>query len=291
MLRTGWRKPFRPAYYNGEMTIAKMHNSAVGESAPHGTETLIGRGIGSVLDLVFPPRCLVCQDPIVSGDRPQCPACVEAIDAERSVIYCPGCACTVVDGEVLGGRCSQCRNKTLRVDGTVRVAAYGGYLAQLVRAYKYNRREALEPILGGWLAQAVESAPWRDRVEAILPVPTYWLRRAGRALYPAERLAAVVAKETGLVHAPLLRRVHGGPHQIGLSKLARIENVRGAFALRADVTLNKARLLLIDDVKTTGATIDECAKVLRHSGAAEVYAAVVVKVSWEPGSRNPIPSI
>ena len=268
-----------------------MHKLVVRGSARDGPETLIGRATRSVMDLVFPPRCLMCQDPIVSGDRAQCPACLEAITAEREVIYCPGCAGTVIDGEVLAGRCSQCRASALRVDGTVRIAAYRGYLGQLIRAYKYHRREALEPILGRWLAQAVESAPWRDRVEAILPVPTHWRHRLGRMLYPAERLTTVVAKEVGLVHTPLLRRVRGGPHQIGLGYNARIKNVRGAFALRRDVILNKARLLLIDDVKTTGATIDECARVLRQSGAAEVYAAVVVKVSWTPGSRNPIPSI
>jgi predicted amidophosphoribosyltransferase len=76
----------------------------------------------------------------------------------------------------------------------------------------------------------------------------------------------------------VLRRVRGGPHQIGLSHSQRVENVRGAFAMARGVTLRGARLLLVDDVMTTGATLNECAKVLRRGGAAEVYAAVVLTV-------------
>ncbi|MGB2985954.1 MAG: phosphoribosyltransferase family protein [Phycisphaerae bacterium] len=149
-------------------------------------------------------------------------------------------------------------------------------LGQVIRTYKYHGCEELEPVLGGWLAEVVGEAPWLDRIEAIVSVPTHWKHRLGRPLYAADMLASIVARKTGLPHVPILRRVRGGPHQIGLSYTARVENVRGAFAIRRGVALRDARLLLIDDVKTTGATLNECAKALRHAGAAEVYAAVVV---------------
>lgn len=159
-------------------------------------------------------------------------------------------------------------------------------LGRLLRSYKYSGREESGPVLAGWLAQVVGGAPWLDRVEAIVAVPTHWRHRLTRPLYAAEALAAVVAKRTALPQAPVLTRVKAGPHQIGLSYTDRADNVRGAFAIRRGVSLKDARLLLIDDVKTTGATIDECAKVLRRGGAAEVYAAVVVTVDWDrPTSR------
>lgn len=90
----------------------------------------------------------------------------------------------------------------------------------------------------------------------------------------------MIAKERDLPYVSLLRRVRAGPHQVGLSYEKRIANVQGAFALRRGCELRDARLLLVDDVTTTGATIKECAKVLRRGGAKEVYAAVVSSVGW-----------
>ena len=160
-----------------------------------------------------------------------------------------------------------------------------------VRSYKYGRREELEPLLGNWLLEAIEASSWRDRIEAIVPVPTHWRRRIKQSVYPAERLASFVADRTDLPQLPILRRTRAGPHQIGLSYTARVKNVRGAFAVRSGVSLNKARLLIIDDVKTTGATVDECARVLRRAGASELYAATIVKAGWLHALGEPLTSI
>jgi predicted amidophosphoribosyltransferase len=128
------------------------------------------------------------------------------------------------------------------------------------------------------MVETVASAPWRSRVEAVVFVPSLWRRRVLRPYYAAESLARLVAGGTRLPQLPLLRRIRGGSHQIGLSFPQRVENVRGAFAMARGATLQRAKLLLIDDVMTTGATLNECAKVLRRAGAEEVYGAVVVTV-------------
>lgn len=161
-------------------------------------------------------------------------------------------------------------------------------LGFIIRSYKYLGRDEWEPILADWLVKAITTAPWFDRVEAIVAVPTHWKHRLGRPFYAAEVLAAAVAKRTLLPMALVLRRVRAGPHQIGLSYMERLNNVRGAFSLRRGAALKDARILLIDDVRTTGATTEECAKVLRRSGAAEVYSAVVVTAGW-PGPSAPLP--
>lgn len=147
------------------------------------------------------------------------------------------------------------------------------------------------PLLGAWLAEAASSASWSERIESIVSVPTHWRRRLKRPLHLAEALARVVERQTGLPHLSALRRVRSGPHQIGLNPLERARNVRGAFAIRRGVTLRGTRVVLIDDVKTTGATINECAKVLRDGGAAEVYAAVVVTVRWAAAADDVLSSI
>ncbi len=234
-------------------------------------------------ELVFPQRCPLCADGLPPGAARFCSCCADLLADERAESACPRCAATVGPYEVSGGRCRQCRHRRLNAKATVRVAEYRACLGQLIRSYKYHGREELEPVLIRWLIEVVADAPWLDRVEAVVSVPTHWKHRLGRPLYPAEILAARVARETGLPHVPILRRLRAGPHQVGLSYDLRTANVRGAFDTRPGVKLRDARLLLIDDVRTTGATIEECAKVLRHAGASEVYAAVLVRVVFTPG--------
>jgi len=171
------------------------------------------------------------------------------------------------------------------------VGLYRDLLGQLLRAYKYHGREELALLLGGWLAEAIETAPWRGNIEAIVSVPTHWIRRFNRPFHAADALASHVARKVSLPHVPILRRVRAGPRQIGLSDTERAVNVRGAFAIRKGVVLRDARVLLIDDVRTTGATLEECAKVLRHAGAAEVYAAVVLRVGWTHSKSSVLSAI
>lgn len=245
----------------------------------------------TVTDTIFPTHCILCGEAMGEAAARLCDPCDAVVARERKVPACPKCARSVAPFEVSGGRCKACRGRRPPVDGVVRVATYCDAFSALLRSYKYHGRQSLEPALGGWLAEAVGGAPWRDRVEAVVPVPTFWRRRITSPLHAAEALAAVVAKGLGLPNASLLRRVKGGPHQIGLTYRERLQNVRGAFELRRGAALRGARLLIIDDVKTTGATINECAGVLRRAGAAEVYAAVLVTVSWDPVRGTKVPPL
>jgi len=232
----------------------------------------------SLVELVFPPRCIACGTWRHDGADPFCGECREAIHREGAAPACPTCAAPVSRYEVSLGRCGQCRGRSLRIAGTVRVGIYRDLLGRLLRAYKYHGREELALLLGGWLAESIETAPWRDRIEAVVSVPTHWKRRFNRPIHAADALASYVARKASLPHVSVLSRIRAGPHQIGLSHTERTANVRGAFVIRKGVVLREARVLLIDDVRTTGATLEECAKVLRRGGAAEVYAAVVLRV-------------
>lgn len=258
--------------------------------ASAGSRTIAGLARRAI-DLIFPPHCGFCGGSVARHRRFLCSTCEAAADRDRRQEACPRCAATVAQYEVSGGRCRMCRTRRLPIAGTVRVGEYTKTLAALVRSYKYRGRHTLERPLGSWLGDAIAAAPWRDRVEAVVVVPTHWKHRLARPLYVAEALATIAARRIGLAKADILRRSRGGPHQVGLSYHERISNVRDAFCLRRGVTLRAARLLLIDDVKTTGATLNECAKVLRRGGAAEVYAAVVVTVGWDPANRKGRPPL
>lgn len=255
---------------------------------------IAGRGsrlAATVADIIFPSHCMLCGTAMGEAAARLCDPCDVVLARERRTPACPKCARSVAPFEVSDGRCKACRGRRLPVVGMVRVATYADAFSTLVRSYKYHGRQSLEPALGGWLAEAVDVAPWRDRVEAVVAVPTFWRRRVTRPLHAAEALAAVAAKGLRLPNVSLLRRTKGGPHQIGLTYRERLQNVRGAFELRRSAALRDARLLIIDDVKTTGATVNECAKVLRRAGAAEVYAAVLVTVSWDPVRGTNVPPL
>jgi len=178
--------------------------------------------------------------------------------------------------------------RSLRIRQTARLGPYAAALQTMLCAYKFQERECLEPILARWFAAAIQAHGWLDRIDAVIVVPTHWRRRITKPVYPARALAERTASLLGLPFVDLLRRLRGGPHQIGLSYTARLTNVRGAFAVRRGVALAKARLLVIDDVRTTGATLEECARVLLAAGAAEVYAAVICKAEWQHQSGGPI---
>ncbi|UCF33140.1 MAG: ComF family protein [Phycisphaerales bacterium] len=210
-----------------------------------------------------------------------CRECSTVLEIERSIPFCPACGQSVARFEVHEGRCAWCRREGTRLSGTVRVGPYEQHLGHLVRAYKYAGREELEPLLGRWLAEAVARSPWFEKIEVVSTVPAHWWDRLRRPLHAAETLAKFVARRIDRPFVPLLRRRYPGRRQTGLTGIERRENVRGLFAPARAVTLQKARVLLVDDVKTTGATLEQCAKILKRQGASEIYAAVIAARDWQ----------
>jgi ComF family protein len=231
------------------------------------------------LNLVFPPQCLLCRGH-VAGKLLFCDACDGKVRLERTEESCPRCGSSVAPYEVSQGRCKRCRRRRFAFSGVARAGPYADALGSLFRSYKYEGREELGGRFADWLISSVLAAPWLDRIQAVVTVPTHWRHRLFREHYPAEVLAGAVSRAIQRPMVSVLRRVRAGPHQIGLGYRERVRNVRGAFAMRPGVTLNKPLVLLVDDVKTTGATLNECAGVLRRAGAKEVFAAVVLAVSW-----------
>ena len=283
--------------HGGELDGSAIpHRSATASLPHHGPRNrdpsrIPHRLARALSDLLFPPRCAICRRGILSADEHICGECGVVADRVRFAPACPRCAGAIGPHELVDGRCAWCRATRIRVHSTVRVGAYEGWLRKLVWAYKFRGREELEPILAEWLAHAVIAARWFDEIDAVVAVPTHWRHRIVRRCYPAETLARSVARLTGLPSAPVLRRLRAGRHQVGLSYEERIKNVRGAFAIRSGVRLDRPSLLLIDDVTTTGATIEECARVLLDAGAAAVFAGTIANAGWRPGHAHLLESI
>jgi ComF family protein len=168
------------------------------------------------------------------------------------------------------GRCALCRSGLRGFDAAYSYGAYEGVLRELIHLFKYGKVRTLARPLSGLLAQALP----RDEVFDAT-VPLYWIRRLKRGFNQSELLARGLARRTGIPVMRALGRVRPTPTQAGLSNSARRLNVAKAFRAR---NVQGKRILLIDDVMTTGATAAACASALKQAGARRVALLTVARV-------------
>jgi len=149
----------------------------------------------------------------------------------------------------------------------------------LVLSFKYGDRLDLAPMMGRWMARAGREL--LQDADALLPVPLHWRRLWARRFNQAAALAGAISDISGVpVRHDVVARVRATPQQVGLSKTERADNVQGAFRVPAGQKANIAgrRLVLVDDVLTSGATVDTCARALLRAGAAHVDVLVFARV-------------
>jgi ComF family protein len=160
-------------------------------------------------------------------------------------------------------------------DGAYCFGAYEGALRQLIHLFKYRKMRALEGPLGRLLARALP----RDRAfDAVVPVPLHWKRRWRRGFNQSELLARAMARRCGVPVLNVLSRKRATRSQAGLTNAARRGNVSGAFRARRTPSLDGKRILLVDDVMTTGATAAACAGALKRAGARSVTVLALARV-------------
>ena len=236
-----------------------------------------GRSVAGMLaDFCWPPACLVCGVTLPSAKLLICPRCDESVSPHGVVCRVCGSGLSQVPpgGGTPGGRpgpvCRDCRE---HAPPFLQARSYGPHTAPLsVMLYhlKYRHRPALAPLLAERLAEVVQRAGWND-VDAIVPVPTTRWRRWRRGYNQAELLARDLG---ALVNLPVLGsaliRRHGRS-QVGADYAQRARNVRGRFRVRDDRGFLHRRVLLVDDVLTTGATAHEVSATIMAAGARKVY--------------------
>jgi ComF family protein len=229
-----------------------------------------------VLDAALPPLCPACRRP-VADDGGLCPGCWSQLSfitppyCERLGIpfaYDPGPGVLSMQA-IADPPAYQRARAAVRYDEIART---------LVHALKYGDRLDLAPTLGRWMVQA--GAPLLAEADALVPVPLHWRRLWWRRFNQSAALAEVIAARVNLPVAHALARVKATRQQVGLTASERALNVQGAFrvpeAARADV--KGRRLVIVDDVLTSGATIDACSRVLLRAGAATVDVLVFARV-------------
>lgn len=225
----------------------------------------------TLLDLLYPPRCPGCNR---LGEL-FCAACQARIEPP------PTASCTRCGGPAPeAGLCETCRDTATNLNAIFAAAVFTHPLREAIHDLKYNNGQALAVPLGRHMAVA-----WRDRglsADVLIPVPLHPGRQAERGYNQSALLARVLSAELGLrLDERSLIRQRPTAHQVGLGRAERAQNVAGAFLCRGNVA--GQQVMLIDDVVTTGATLEACAAALRSAGAASVNAFTLARARWAPG--------
>ncbi len=210
------------------------------------------RYIKALKDIFFPDLCLACR--AKSATAVLCPSCREKIELVAE------------PANGAGGR---------HYDRLLSAAYYQGPLEKVVHAFKYRHADYLAPFLSDLMLKQLYRLDLRQ-YDLITAVPAHPLKVKDRGYNPARLLACRLSRRSGLPFASeVLRARHYRPSQTRLSKAARAKNVREGFYAPQDLTGKK--IVLVDDVATTGATLDECARALKTRGAREVTALTAAK--------------
>jgi ComF family protein len=239
--------------------------------------------VRALLDFILPPQCHVCGTSTVGAPIPWvCQACWLALEYVSPPI-CQQCGQPLAappEGIAsLTHRCGACLLHPPAYARARAIGLYRGVLREVIHAMKYRRVYGLVRPLAE-LLHAQFPSHWGCRVpEALIPIPLHRRKLRQREFDQALALAAYVSKKVGIpLWADILVRHRYTVSQVGLSAAQRRRNVRGAFRLRNPQACEGKALLLIDDVYTTGATMQECARLLRRAGAAWVGAYTLARV-------------
>jgi len=245
--------------------------------APSTALGLLRRAGGMALDALLPPRCLSC-GVVVERQGAICPGCWR----ELAFLTDPQCACCGFPFEFeLGGEafCGACTRQPAAFDRARAVLTYDDISRSLVLGLKHGDKTHMAPAFGALMARA--GAALTREADALVPVPLHRWRLWRRRYNQSGLLAQAIARESGLAVLPdtLIRRKPTA--SLGhMSPSARRRALRGAFAVprtrRADI--EGKRLVLVDDVLTTGATAEACARTLKRAGAASVDVLVFTRV-------------
>lgn len=245
----------------------------------------VGRGAGEgLLGLVYPRICYGCEQ--LLGEEPGwlCAACLGQLHPIKRP-FCEVC-CQPFWGDLAEGfQCSNCADRDLQFD-FARAAYQSRDLARaLVHRFKYKGHFFLARLLGEMLGQTLQDPRIAEAGEGgewvLVPVPLHARRLREREFNQAEELSREVARHRGLKSVNALRRTRYTRRQAMLHRAERLTNLRGAFAISPKIQERRAiigkRVLLVDDVMTTGATASECARVLSAGGALKVVVITVVR--------------
>ena len=228
------------------------------------------------LDTILPPRCLLCGK-VVHSDNVLCKDCFSDINF-ISHPYCQHCGKPLTSTIIDEFYCVDCLSKKDPFRMCRAAVKYDNYSKKLILDFKFNDHLENKILLTRWLYMAGKDI-FDAGVDLIIPVPLHYLRLLKRKYNQSAVLAAELGKITNIeVNYKTLRKSKHTKPQVKCDGKQRIKNIHHAFDVKHSELIKGKRIVLIDDVFTTGATLKECAKVLKKAGAKSIDALTVAKV-------------
>lgn len=224
--------------------------------------------------LFWPALCDVCSEPIAETDGRLCTKCWEQLLKCSGGDYCYTCGRDVSRYGIVNDRCGTCADEKLHFDAIARAGIYDESLRKMIIAFKFHRRTEFASHLAAMTDAAFQGSTFYEETEILVPVPLHWIRRFFRGFNQAHIICKKMNHPSAKINTDLVR-IRNTHRQWNLSNAKRKRNVAGAFAVRKDHTFDGKRICLIDDITTSWATLNECAKTLKQAGAAKVNALVI----------------
>ena len=230
----------------------------------------------AAVSLLYPPVCTICGKSIRAGEYlcDQCETKVTRIVAP----FCQTCS-EPFEGSITGAfSCANCAHRTIYFDAAVAAYRGRGIVRQIIHEFKYARQLHLRHLIARWLRAALDDERLcGPRFDIIVPVPLHPARQRERGFNQAGLLGELLSAQTSIPAKPMLERIRYTTTQTALDRSERMENLHNAFRLRKNADVRGLRVLLVDDVLTTGSTLNECARILKRAGAFSVHAATAAR--------------
>jgi ComF family protein len=237
---------------------------------------VFGRVLGGTLDLALPQLCPACREPVRDGGL--CAPCWGKL-TQIAPPYCARLGIPFAYDPGPGVLSMQAIADPPAYHRARAAVRYDDVARALIHALKYGDRIDLAPVMGRWMARAGREV--LEGADALVPVPLHWRRLWARRFNQSALLSQAISRETGVpFNDTALKRIKSTAQQVGLSQSERAQNVQGAFGVPPDRKAEVAgrRLVLVDDVLTSGATSDACARALLRAGAQSVDLVVFARV-------------
>jgi ComF family protein len=230
----------------------------------------------AAVSLLYPAVCTICGENVRAGEY-LCNRC-EAKAVRIVAPFCQKCS-EPFEGSISNAfTCANCAHRTIYFDAAVSAYRGRGIVREIIHEFKYGRQIHLGHLVARWLRAALDDERLRDsRFDVIVPVPLHATRQRERGFNQATLLAKLLSAQTSIPAKPALERIRYTTTQTALDRSERMENLHNAFRLRKNADVRGLRVLLIDDVLTTGSTLSECARVLKRAGAISVHAATAAR--------------
>jgi competence protein ComFC len=226
--------------------------------------------------LFYPPACVVCSG-IVEGLEYLCADC-RSRAPRITAPFCAKCSEPFFGAITQTFNCANCEHRTLHFDNAVSAYRSRGLVRKLLHDFKYGGQRHLRYPLAEWLSETLNDPRLRGwRFDMLVPVPLHAARERERGFNQAALLAESLATEVAVPLCPVLERIRYTTTQTAYDRAERMENLQDAFRLRKNRDVRGLRVLLIDDVLTTGSTLSECARTLKAAGAISVHAATAAR--------------